>query len=711
MKKIYIKSSLIFLFLLALAACQKNTKSITVGEEVEVTTETIGPEGGTITVGKPGDPLDGLKIEVPAGSYQKDTSFEISYRPVIRHTFGEHFNPITPLITVNNGGEYAEEIMTVTIPVSIQDGYFAMAFNYDENTGELDGLPLLDETETSLTVLTKHFSDIIVTIIADELLYYEFTTSFEHGVDDWQFANYGSWVAPDGHCAGQSIAAMYYYTEKKLKKKKPPLYGLYDNDGSTEYKTPELQWDDERAYKLCSMVQKKLDWESEARQYWHKKQYEKPTYTFFCLAYSLLLTEKPQYCSICGKEKEGTADEKQVCHAMIIYKKSGEQNSAEGKKVVTFSVSDPNFMYKSEQEKNERRIEFYTEDGKFKPYASGKTAAYLGQLYPEIFYYPLKAFTDKRTLDSLWKDFEDKTIGNDYFPDYSLLVVDGSTEMTLASGHKTTSNSITIKLCSTDFLFDQRLRIYSEKGNELGTYNLANITDDCLTATIKDLKPGGNLLGFHVEGAFYNTENGIQTTTWEYAGFDWINIIYEQGGTNNFSHLKTGYIDIGLVTSTCQNSDGSVNEELYNGIRWDAKGSFSGNTFTGTLDKIGDSRYGGGNGIVKIAMEAVLDVDSANNVTGVKSFYAEGTLTSPPNPPFDGSENTWKIRGQNVPVLFEGSSLEFRIEDEKTCESISLFEYTYKTIDAIDNSVTISSQCAGDKCEPGSRLYLSFAPE
>ncbi len=65
MKTASIRVLMILLLLMALVDCQKNTKPIVVGEEVEVTTETIGIEGGTITVSKPGDPLDGFKIEVP----------------------------------------------------------------------------------------------------------------------------------------------------------------------------------------------------------------------------------------------------------------------------------------------------------------------------------------------------------------------------------------------------------------------------------------------------------------------------------------------------------------------------------------------------------------------------------------------------------------------------------------------------------------------
>jgi hypothetical protein len=45
-------------------------------------TQTVDLAGGVISVEKPGDPLDGLEIEVPAGSYGEPRSFEVSYAPI-----------------------------------------------------------------------------------------------------------------------------------------------------------------------------------------------------------------------------------------------------------------------------------------------------------------------------------------------------------------------------------------------------------------------------------------------------------------------------------------------------------------------------------------------------------------------------------------------------------------------------------------------------
>ncbi len=50
MKKVFTMSILIFLIFLVAGGCKQKTRRIITGEPVVVTTETIGPEGGTITI-------------------------------------------------------------------------------------------------------------------------------------------------------------------------------------------------------------------------------------------------------------------------------------------------------------------------------------------------------------------------------------------------------------------------------------------------------------------------------------------------------------------------------------------------------------------------------------------------------------------------------------------------------------------------------------
>ena len=139
-QQLFMVGMIVMLLISGLSGCfeQSDTAvkhTITVGETVEVTMETIGSDGGTITFNKPGDLLDGLVIEIPEGAYNEDTPFEISYSPIEEHSMGDYFNPISPLITIENGGGYSEEIISVKIPANIPAEHFAMAFFYDEKTG------------------------------------------------------------------------------------------------------------------------------------------------------------------------------------------------------------------------------------------------------------------------------------------------------------------------------------------------------------------------------------------------------------------------------------------------------------------------------------------------------------------------------------------------------------------------------------------------
>mgnify|MGYP007118356966 CR=1 FL=1 len=116
---------------------------------------------------KPGDALHGLTITVPADAYTGDMPIEISSAPITSTTF-DNVTPATPMITVDNGGVFTNDIMTVKIPVVIPDGQFAMGFFYDADKQRLEAIPAMDITSTYITVGTCHFSSFFVSLI-DEL--------------------------------------------------------------------------------------------------------------------------------------------------------------------------------------------------------------------------------------------------------------------------------------------------------------------------------------------------------------------------------------------------------------------------------------------------------------------------------------------------------------------------------------------------------------
>ncbi|NQT74231.1 MAG: PKD domain-containing protein [Chloroflexi bacterium] len=371
------------------------TGSIDLGDEMNLVTETIDPSGGTIIFDQPGDSLDGFQIEVPAGAYANPRQFDVSYSPISDHSFGDDFNPISPLISIENGGGYSDELIHVTIPVEVPEGQFAMAFIYDEVTGTLEGVPTVYLDENSITVATRHFSDFIISMIDDYLLMGDIDSGFKPGVDDWQFTNRGSYISPKGHCWGQSTTAMWYYVEKSASE--GSLYELYDNNGNA--KTPNIWQDDSLGYRLASTVQED---EKTNRIMLDISKYVAPNdkLTYKSFAYAMLLTGEPQYVRI--RQSNGNS-----VHAMVVYRAKDN----------VLYIADPNYPANPD-----RKIEMINDT--FKPYNSGANFEAIqrgeGKAYDKIDYLAKTTFINWDQIGVRWAELENGTIGNDRFPPYQL---------------------------------------------------------------------------------------------------------------------------------------------------------------------------------------------------------------------------------------------------------------------------------------------------
>jgi len=131
--------------------------NIETGPVVEVSSTSIGASGGLISVSKPGTPVDGMEISIPAGAFSSSKTFSISYADIISHELGQYFDPISPMITIACDGGYSDEIMSLTIPVEIPEGHIAIGFYLDAVSGKLEGIPVESISSNSITLLTRHF--------------------------------------------------------------------------------------------------------------------------------------------------------------------------------------------------------------------------------------------------------------------------------------------------------------------------------------------------------------------------------------------------------------------------------------------------------------------------------------------------------------------------------------------------------------------------
>jgi hypothetical protein len=481
------------------------TGNITTGTVVDEVTQSLTTAGGMVTVSKPGDPLDGFVLNVPANAISATNTIKVSYAPITNQTFGADINPISPMVTIDNGGKEANQLVYVRIPAKIPDGYFAMGFIYDSKTKQLEGVPPVAADGESVTLCTRHFCDMFLSMISKTLLKEDYQTGFTPGIDDWQFTNYGSFIAPGGHCEGQSLSALWYYCTKP-DGANTRLFGTYDNNGD-QPATPGFQYDDSSGYRFASVVQQEINPDAKANEFWLNmggKTWIKDEnnkwkmidvaggftneMTWDLFAYSMQATNEPQLVVIWSAAGGG--------HAMICY---GLENG-------NLCIADPNYPGNKD-----RRINFT--NGKFEPYNSGANAediaAGYGHAYENIQYYAKTTVLDWSTIGSNWADFKNGTSGDTAFPVYSLIYMNDKAKwVPLNDGTKTPFDAMAINVQSLTNGVTTAVYVYKD-----GTLQQFDAKGNY------DLQPGANKFGIEVVGKVNDK--------WKYIDFQYITVIYE----------------------------------------------------------------------------------------------------------------------------------------------------------------------------------------
>lgn len=525
--------------LLLLSSCKKSENpvepaspnntagNIQTGPSVDLTSQTVGSGGGTIKVTKAGDPLNGLELTIPPNAFTQSENVKISYSSITNHQLGEFFNPISPLIKVQYDGGYADKVVKLKIPINLQAGNFAMAYYYNKNTGELEGIPIDELASDHIIIETRHFmtrramsklghvndifdndAEIVVASVGENKLNGQtiIDSGFRPGTDDWEFINWGSYVADKGHCAGQSITSMWYYIDKK---KKGGALSLFHNfDKVNDATKPNLLWQDNRkGYRFASTIQKDFDWDTWVTDI--EVQTSNPDITFKAFALSILQTKEPQFVLI----RKSTG--KHEGHAMVIYKVDYPNKK--------LYVADPNFPANraTDGTYSERIIEY--KNNKLGPYISGLTAADEGSIsFDQIGYFSKTSYVKWEQMAARWVEFDAGIIGQDRFPTYKLFV-DKINGDELGDTYSTSKIRIVVLNRSTDCLKFlpgtdrlQRLEVFDEQGNSFGRFNDIPGDVDFGSYTL-DLKPGANKLGFYVMGA-------KDSTSTYFVDFKWITI-------------------------------------------------------------------------------------------------------------------------------------------------------------------------------------------
>ena len=498
---------------------------VSTGSSVDLTTQVIGSSGGKIVISKPGDKLNGLELTVPANAFTTSKSFKISYADIKSHQFGANFNPISPVISVTYEGGYASKGMTLKIPITLPKGHFAMGFFYDETAGTIEGIPILALDSTAITIATKTFSSasslakrnfgndltstgkMIIASISESNLNSQtiINSGFQLGVDDWEFINYGSYISSGGHCAGQSMTAMWYYYEKKLRGAKS-LFHLMDT--YNDKNNPTKLWQDNPiGYRFASTIQEDFNWTDWIKDMEFRSVF--PTLVWDAFALSMLLTGEPQSVLINNSQGKGG-------HAMIVFK----VNVTEKK----LYIADPNYPNNRDWNGNESIRTIDLVNGTFKPYETGLTAGANSTTMDQIAYFGKTAYIDWGQLSKRWAEVENKTIGNDRFPAYELKYKDNNQWLDVTDNLKLKKDSLILYnrcaapsnwIVNTDHY--QVLNVYNESATEVSS----DFVEIDGTYLVK-LKPGDNKLGFYMTAHPGND--------WQYNNFKWFTITYDTTG-------------------------------------------------------------------------------------------------------------------------------------------------------------------------------------
>lgn len=541
MKVISIKSLFMSLFLILLfSSCKKDDNpvggddtnppagiNITTGSTVSVTSTTIGSNGGSVKVAIPGSPVNGLEITVPQNAFTESRVFSISYATVQSHNLGSNFHPVSPLITIKNEGGYSSVPMRLKIPMKKASDEFATAFMYNEVTGKLEAVPILSENDSSVTVSISHFEasslslskklyrgqrdqsaqgNLIVSSIKESILNSQtiINTGFSPGVDDWEFINYGSYIEPGGHCAGQSMTAMWYFYEKKLKGEAPLFHKM--DTYCNSFSPAKLWQDNPYGFRFASTIQADFNWTG-----WTTKvdiESYVPSLVWKTFIAAMLVTGEPQFVIL----KKSNSD---IGHAMIVYKINVSENK--------LYIADPNFPNnKTVNGTSSVRTINYV-NGSFEPYPSSLNAASSQIMFDQIAFFGKTANIDWSKITSRWSEVQNKTIGNDRFPQYELYHK-GAGQVNLTNEMTIEEDTLKVQCRSTAADY------YINNTNSLQKINIFDVNGNLLVETptlgvnagtaFYVLKPGKNVLGFYIMCP--KSSGGV--VDWRFVDFKWITI-------------------------------------------------------------------------------------------------------------------------------------------------------------------------------------------
>ena len=380
----------------------------------------VSSGGGTLTYSKPGDPLNGLTITVPAASYPIATQWTITADSgVAAAKLPAGFSQVGPTLVISNAQGFADSVLTLTVPMVVPANIDVAPFYFDPATGALEGIPMVARTATSATLATRHFSGDLMAIpgsgvrsslraslrlgfgdvqiiwvqVPDAQLVGTWSSGFQVGVDNWEFPNYGDYIAPGGDCEGMSITEMYYYYFIRLGGR-PSLYHQFDLSLANPY-------DNVQGIRFAGSVQGDyhVNWESGITQLAQLRALgiangTSPTaLTSTWILLTLQVTHQPVLVALRGQPGG---------HAVVAYAATSTGTETD------VSFADPNFP------STLRTMTFV--NGNLTPVMLQQNANAAAGSYTTAYALGVSAEVSITSIASRWSDFLNKTSGSDRYP-------------------------------------------------------------------------------------------------------------------------------------------------------------------------------------------------------------------------------------------------------------------------------------------------------
>ncbi|HZS62273.1 MAG TPA: PKD domain-containing protein [Gemmatimonadaceae bacterium] len=202
--------------------------------------------GGSVTVHKSGDPLDGLTLTLSANAYPAAVSITIGSSNNKNLPTASGIVPISPVVHIQaSTGDYANGVIQLTVPATVPANRFPVIVMYDSATKAMEPLTTIASDGKSVTAITAHMSNANllrtarmadatagrttamvfgVYAIADSILYRDWDTGFKPGTNDREIPANSTEAASSSNIGGVPTTEVWYFNTRASS---TPLFGRF----------------------------------------------------------------------------------------------------------------------------------------------------------------------------------------------------------------------------------------------------------------------------------------------------------------------------------------------------------------------------------------------------------------------------------------------------------------------------------------------------